>query len=277
MKQKRPHAALVLVTGVLLAALHFADLLLWTDTATGFAAAGPVWARLVLWAAALGLPYLPARRAAAQPAALSDTNLPLGLGMLVTGLLLAGSGALALPTARFVTQSPGLAQGYPTFAAWLDAALPLLAGAWLLVYGVRAMVGYGVRRHRLGHPLLAVGVPLCFLWRLVWRFQFVPASLYRMPCTLRVLSAAAALLFVTVLLKVFLVPGLPCGHTLFGAGTGCFLLCTCLELPQTLWEGVNGMLILPDLLAGLGFGALGVCGLVCAWAACGPDATETDE
>lgn len=277
MKQKRPHPLLLLAAGILLAALHTADLLLWTDTLTGFAAAGPVWARFVLWLAALGLPYLASRHAAAQPAALSDTNAPLGVALLATGLLLAAGGGLSLPAAQFVTRNPGLTQGYPLFAAWLDVILPVWAGVWLLVYGVRAMIGYGVRRHRLGGPLLAVAVPLCFLWKLVWRFQFVPASLYRLPCTLRVLSAVAALLFATVLLKVFLVPGLPCGHTLFAAGSGCFLLCTGLELPQTLWEAAHGMLTLPDLLGGLGFGALGLCGLVCAWAACGADATETDE
>ena len=276
MTQRRLHPGVLVAAGLLLAALHTADLLLWTDSYTGFAVAGPAWARFALWLAALGLPYLPARWSAAQPAALRDRNMPLGVAMMVTGLLLGGSGALALPTARFVARNPGLVQGYPPFAAVLDAALPLLAGLWLLVYGVRAMLGYGVQRQRLGGPLMAVVVPLCFLWRLVWRFQFVPAALYRLPCTLRVLSAVAALLFAVVLLKVFLVPGLSCGHTLFAAGAGCFLLCTGLELPQTIWEALNGMLVLPDLLAGLAFGALGVCGLLCAWAACGADAADTD-
>ena len=74
-----------------------------------------------------------------------------------------------------------------------------------------------------------------------------------------------------VLLKVFLVPGLPCGHTLFAAGTGAFLLCTGLELPQTLFEAAHGILVLPDLLTGIGIGLFGLCGLVCAWQACGEE------
>ena len=114
-------------------------------------------------------------------------------------------------------------------------------------------------------------LPLAFLWRLVWRFQFMPASLGRIPCTLRVLSAVAALLFAVVLLKVFLTPGLPCGHTLFAAGAGCFLLCTCIELPQTLFEAFNGMLTMPDLLTGLAMGVFGLCGLACTWAAAGEE------
>lgn len=277
MKQKRPYGVLLLLVGVALAAVDAADLCLWTDASTGFARSGSVWVRYVVWLAALLLPYLPARRAAPQPAALSDTNLPLGICMVFSGVLLAASGLVTFQTAWFVTQAPYLFTAYPLPAAWADAVTPLLGGVWLVVYGVRAFLGFGLRRGRLGHALAGVVLPVCLLWRLVWRFQFVPASLQRMPCTLRVLSAVAALLFAVVLLKVFLVPGLPCGHTLFAAGSGCFLLCTCLELVQTLFEAFHGMLVLPDLLTGLGIGLLGLCGFVCAWAACGPDAAEEEE
>ena len=51
--------------------------------------------------------------------------------------------------------------------------------------------------------------------------------------------------------------------TLYAAGTGAFLLCTGLELPQTLFEAARGMLTLPDLLTGIGIGLFGLCGLVC--------------
>lgn len=161
--------------------------------------------------------------------------------------------------------------GYPVWAAWADFLLPVFCGGWLLYYAVRAFSGFGMQRQRLGRPLLAGVVPLFFLWKLLWRFQFTPASLHRLPCSLRILSAAAALLLAVVLLKVFLVPGLPCGHTLFAAGTGAFLLCTGLELPQTLFEAARGMLVLPDLLTGIGIGLFGLCGLVCAWQACGEE------
>lgn len=276
MEAKRPHAGAVLLAGLALGAAHTADLLFWTDPATGFATAGPAGVRYAVWLAALLLPYLPARRAAAQPAALQGQNRPLGVCMLLAGVLLAAAGALTLPAAQAAAQQPELLQGYPPLVVWLDAVLPLLAGVWLAVYGVRACTGFGLARGRLAGALAAAVVPLCMLWRLVWRFQFVPASLARLPCTLRVLSAVAALLFAVVLLKPFATPGLPCGHTLYAAGSGCFLLCTGLELVQTLLEAARGMLAWPDLLAGLGIGALGLCGLVCAWAACGPDATDAD-
>lgn len=271
MKNKRFYAVLVLAVGIVLAVLHMADLLQWMDASTGFALRGSVWARYLPWLAALALPYLPARQVAAQPTELADTNLPLGCCMLMVGALLLGSGLLAVPTAQMIAAYPALHATTPVWTAWADVITPVLAGVWLLVYGWRALTGFGVRRQRLGSALPGLVLPVAFLWRLVWRFQFVPASLGRIPCTLRVLSAVAALLFAVVLLKVFLTPGLPCGHTLFAAGAGCFLLCTCAELPQTLFEACNGMLTLPDLLTGIGIGLFGLCGLVCAWEACGKE------
>ena len=262
MKNKHPHAVAVLVLGLAMAGLHLADLLLWSEADTGFAAAGSVWLRYIPWLAAFALPYLPARRAAAQPAGLQDTNKPLGVCMALTGAALLASGVAAGNTARYAILYPEVLSGScPVWAAWADLLLPIFAGAWLLNYAVRAFSGFGLQRQRLGSSLLAGAVPLVFLWRLIWRFQFAPASLCRMPCTLRVLSAAAALLLAVVLIKIFLVPGLPCGHTLYAAGTGAFLLCTGLELPQTLFEATRGMLTLPDLLTGIGIGLFGLCGL----------------
>ena len=264
--------ATLLVLGLAMAGLHLADLLLWSEADTGFAASGSVWLRYIPWLAAFALPYLPARRAAAQPAGLQDTNKPLGVCMALAGAALLASGVAAGNTARYAILYPEVLSGScPVWAAWADLLLPIFAGAWLLNYAVRAFSGFGLQRQRLGSSLLAGAVPLVFLWRLIWRFQFAPASLCRMPCTLRVLSAAAALLLAVVLIKIFLVPGLPCGHTLYAAGTGAFLLCTGLELPQTLFEAARGMLTLPDLLTGIGIGLFGLCGLVCAWEACGKE------
>ena len=244
MKNKHPNAIAVLALGLAMAGLHLADLLLWSDADTGFATAGSVWLRYIPWLAALALPYLPARRAAAQPAGLQDTCRPLGICMALTGAVLVAAGFSAVNVVIYAVQLPAFfSAGYPVWAAWADFLLPVFCGGWLLYYAVRAFSGFGMQRQRLGRPLLAGVVPLFFLWKLLWRFQFTPASLHR----------------------------LPCGHTLFAAGTGAFLLCTGLELPQTLFEAAHGMLVLPDLLTGIGIGLFGLCGLVCAWQACGEE------
>ena len=80
MQSKRFYAVLVLAAGIVLAALHV----------SGPAAVDGCFHRLCAarlgvgavsasWLAALALPYLPARRVAAQPTELTDTNLPPGL------------------------------------------------------------------------------------------------------------------------------------------------------------------------------------------------------
>ena len=50
MKNKHPHAAVVLVLGLAMAGLHLADLLLWSEADTGFAAV-----RSSIWAATASL------------------------------------------------------------------------------------------------------------------------------------------------------------------------------------------------------------------------------
>ena len=108
MQNKRFYAVLVLAAGIVLAALHVADLLQWMDASTGFALQASVWARYLPWLAALALPYLPARRVAAQPTELTDTNLPLGCCMLMTGALLLGSGLLSESSAQTISAYPEL-------------------------------------------------------------------------------------------------------------------------------------------------------------------------
>ena len=173
MKNKHPHAAVVLVLGLAMAGLHLADLLLWSEADTGFAAVGSVWLRYIPWLAAFALPYLPARRAAAQPAGLQDTNKPLGVCMALAGAALLASGVAAGNTARYAILYPEVLSGsYPVWAAWADLLLPIFAGAWLLNYAVRAFSGFGLQRQRLGSSLLAGAVPLIgWIVLLIWAFE----------------------------------------------------------------------------------------------------------
>ena len=131
MQNKRFYAVLVLAVGIVLAALHVADLLQWMDASTGFALQASVWARYLPWLAALALPYLPARRVAAQPTELTDTNLPLGCCMLMTGALLLGSGLLSVSSAQTISAYPELYATTPAWTAWADVITPVLAGPWL--------------------------------------------------------------------------------------------------------------------------------------------------
>ena len=126
MKNKHPHAAVVLVLGLAMAGLHLADLLLWSEADTGFAAAGSVWLRYIPWLAAFALPYLPARRAAAQPAGLQDTNKPLGVCMALSGAALLASGGAIRPGMPSCTRrySPGAVRPGPRGRTCCCRSLP---------------------------------------------------------------------------------------------------------------------------------------------------------
>ena len=163
MKNKHPHAAVVLVLGLAMAGLHLADLLLWSEADTGFAAAGSVWLRYIPWLAAFALPYLPARRAAAQPAGLQDTNKLLGVCMALAGAALLASGVAAGNTARYAILYPEVLSGScPVWAAWADLLLPIFAGAWLLNYAVRAFSGFGLQRQGWAAHCWRALCRLCF-------------------------------------------------------------------------------------------------------------------
>lgn len=263
--QHRPHVAVIAAAGAVLAATGWL-----AGGASDFVAAPMLACLCAVWLAALALPYLAGKRCAAQPAALADQCKPLGAAMAVTAVLLLAAGLKNLPTVLLLAKYRYLPVALkPTFAYVLDAVTLIFSALWLAVYAVRACTGYGIARSKAGSAAAALVMPLYFLWRLFWQFQIDPAALPRVSYTLSVLGGAAALLFAAALLKVFLTPGQPCGHTLFGAGTGCFLLCSCAGTVQTLRQ--LSALTAAEVYGNLALSALGVCGLICAVAACGKD------
>lgn len=261
MRQNKPYALVVLLVGAVIAVAQTLDVLFGRDAA-GFAVVGPYWARLTAWLLAMLLPYVMTDRVTAQPEALEDRCPPLGVAMLVTAAFWVAAGLAA--AGRLGLDGPLL--------GWTNLLLPLGAGLWLLYYGVRAFGGYSIRRGNLGSAYVGLILPLYVGWQLVYQFEVEPASMQRLSSSLQVLYTAAALLFAAALLKVFLTPGHPCGNTLFTAGSGCFLLCTAAGLPQTVVAILRGRLELTQALTALGFAALGVCGIICAFATMGPDA-----
>ena len=263
--QHRPHGAVIAAAGVLLAVTGWP-----AGRAAGFVSVPLMWDLCAAWLAALGVPYLAGRRCAAQPAALADQCKPLGAAMAVCAVLLLASGFMNLqPALAVVRYGYAIGAAKPAFALVLDAATPIFSALWLTVYAVRACTGYGIARGKPGSAAVGLVMPLYILWRLFWQFQIDPAALPRVQYTLTVLGSVAALLFAAALLKVFLTPGQSCGHTLFGAGTGCFLLCSCAGTVQTLLR--LGSLTASEVFGNLALSALGVCGLVCAVAACGEE------
>ena len=261
--RRRFFLSLALCLALLL--LRVADLALCTDPATGFVRDSGFALRLAAPLAAALVNWLLARKAAPRPAALLGACPPLGYCLLATGV--------ALGAAAFLYWGdPLAARRYGVVLVVLFCACGALSAVWFLRFGVRAFAPLAEPTAPLPGTLNTLAGAAFFLCALVLRFTVEAASVQRLGCTLRVLSAVMALVFLLSLFRVFLTPGLPVGKKLYAAGFNAFLFCTCHELPQAAFEWAWGALPLSGLAAALVFGLLGAAGLVCAFYASGPAA-----
>ena len=238
--------------------LRILDLAFFTDPATGFVTNGFYFARIALPLVAVALSYLASGGVARRPRALLGPCTGLGICLLLLTAALAATALLSLPELLF-----------GSVTALIGAVAALLSALWPLLWGVRALGPLPAPTRTLPPTLAALPGPAFFLWTMINRFAVAPASVMRLGCTLGVLSAAAALLFLAMVLRVFLTPGLPVGHAVFAAGMIAFMLCTCHELPQTVFAFFHGGATMAELAASLAMGLWGVAGLVCAWYATG--------
>lgn len=266
-----PARRLSFVCGLLLClltgALRAADLLLWTDPATGFARVGGLWLRAAVLAAAALLLALLSRRASRRPLAPLQTCLTLPATLTLTAVALGANagrvllgGDLPIHFAALRDLGPAYLWLMLTNSGLLTALLALLAGIWCVWAALRCLRG--------GPPAPAAGglaVLPWFAWVAIERFLAAPAAVSRLPATTRVLCAGAALVFIAALLRLLYVPAQPKGQTLFFAGMLCFLGGACLELPQVLLTADG------QLLEALAMAGLGLTGLAGAWYATGPE------
>ena len=137
-----------------------------------------------------------------------------------------------------------------------------------MLWGVRAFGPLADPTRPLPYTLTSLPGTTFFLWVMIDRFAVAPASVMRLGSTLRVMSAAAALLFLAMVLRVFLTPGLPVGHAVFAAGMIAFMMCTCHELPRR-YSSFSRQRHRPSAGGRVGMGIWGLAGLVCAWYATG--------
>ena len=135
----RNYVAGVLTAGILLGALRWADLALWTDLDTGLVTAGPVWARYLALALVAGLALLAGGLPGASAAAVERPRtrgaaLALSLPAFAAGALYLAQGVLDLLGAAGV---PALAHG----------ALGVLCALWLECLGQHWLLA-GLRSQR---------------------------------------------------------------------------------------------------------------------------------
>ena len=104
-----------------------------------------------------------------------------------------------------------------------------------------------------------------FYLQTVLRFVERPSSLYRIIPVVDILSALSALLFVTALLRALYLPDSShAARILCRSGLLAFFFCTCLALPQTVWQYAQSTETFHSLVLAAGFGCLGLTGAACA-------------
>ena len=262
-----------LAVSLLLGAARAADLFLNTDTATGFLLSGSVWTRywlmapvvILAWLAGL---YVPRKQACGlRPGA---------------GVWMSGVNFVFVPLA-FCSELYGFLTvlnvlfGTPEQAGRHQTAERILLGqladvtraALFVVFGVWCLLVFFENRARekRGGWMLYLGVAgsAAFYLHTVVRFVEQPASLYRILPAVEIFSALAPLLFVTALLRALYLPGgVGTAPALSRCGLLAFFFCTCLALPQAVWQGMNGVDTPVSFPLAITLGCTGLLGAACA-------------
>ena len=193
----RNYVAGVLTAGILLGALRWADLALWTDLDTGLVTAGPVWARYLALALVAGLALLAGELPGASAAAVERPRtrgaaLALSLPAFAAGALYLIQGGLDLLGGTGPAGAVHGALGV-LCALWLEC----LGQHWLLA-GLRSQ-----RRSASAPPPAWLGVlgSLVFVWDVLASFMTNGSSWHRTIPTSAVWQQLAALLLLGALLR----------------------------------------------------------------------------
>ena len=265
---KRAVTALAALVCIAAGVVRGLDLSAYNDWATGFVTWGSVWARYGVLAGVLAVVGVAALVQRRGPFRLTAPRRGLGVYGLLASVVFAawaGSQAMRLWPAR-------------DWFGLVQAGLFFLTGVWLLLAGMAHL------SEDLQPPtrsaLLGVAATLGFYLLTVRRFGFAPSSVQRIGPTVEVFSALLALLFSTALVRLLYVGRVRSARWLYFLGLAAFLLCSCLELPQTVLSWRNGAADLTDAALSVLPALIGLAGLGAAWAVSGrreEEAPDGDE
>lgn len=275
MRQIRCTGALVF--SLLLGMARAVDLMLNTDAETGFLRFGSIGPRyalllacllLILWAGhrvPAGRPCGLRPAAAAWMRGANPLLVPLAFCCELYGFLFLLNRIFGVPiqttTGRHAMDDLRLFY-LRRLADGVRAALFVLFGVWCLLLFFENLTRMPWGRWMLTFGILSSTV---FYLHTVLRFIERPSSLYRTAPVVDILSALSALLFVTALLRALYLPdSFYAARILCRSGLLAFFFCTCLALPQTVWQYAWGAETLVSLILAVGLGCLGLAGAVCA-------------
>lgn len=234
------------------------SLFLWTDPVSGFATAGSTGLRyfamllpvLLAWTAGRTVSEkqrFPAAVCAPWLTAVAAASVVYGVVLILSVF----SGAQIPSSSHHMTIGLAL---LGDLAELLLAVLFLLFGLWAVLLRWNKSFGDGMLYLGvLGSAAFFLHTVLCFLVR--------PASVYRIPPAVEILAALAALLFVTAYLRAHYMPWRQGSvRAVCRNGLLAFFFCTCLALPQAVWQAVSGVGSIQDVLLAILLGLTGIWG-----------------
>ena len=262
---KRFATLLVLLVCALAGGARWIDLTQYTDPATGFVTMGPLWVRYAVIGGALVLCALAALLLApTRPGYLQHRCVPTGISCILCSMLFA-----LLSGTRLAVFGQLARVDQVLCVLWLCTAL------WLLLAALSRF--WQQTSPPTGSALWGLLGTLSLYLLTVMRFGFKPSGLVRIAPTVQVFSALMALLFINVFVRALYLPRVKCGRWLYFTGCGAFLLCTCLELPQSIRFWQLGSISAHELGISIGLALLGLLGGVSAVAAAGGEASQPEE
>lgn len=270
---KRNACLAALAACIAAGAVRFWDLTSNSEAWTGFVTRGSVWLRYGVLAL-LVICFFALSKLVRTQRTLAELALPQPPLLAVTAVCALFSGGLGVQYAVeqfvFPSTSLGHAEGGAALLAFA-LGLRLAFALSMMLFGVWCAL-LALRRQPLC-PKAGVARVLGFFGVVAFcvlpllRYAENPASVSRILRILPICSALAAMLFVVKLLGTLCVTLTPArrGEVAF-AGLCAFLLCTCVELPQLLWQMQAANVTPLELATGATLGLLGCVGAAMALA-----------
>ncbi len=237
---KRKWCAFLIILSIATGVLRLADLLLLSEEGTGFVLWGSVWLRYIIIAIAIFIIYAVSRMQSIKSEIKAINLSPLLLVAIGTISAVAAISCTSyavrqfvLPTTSFGHALGGGAMLVVAFVVRLLLALTLFTFALFCILLANYKKNVIFEKNYLRTLGLIGAVAFCIIPIIM--YSQTPASISRIVYILNVCSALSALVFVTVLLGVmFKKPFNAQKSQIAASGLVCFLMCTCILLPQTL-------------------------------------------
>ncbi len=255
---------LLLLIGVGVSILRGIDLAKFTDPSSGLVIEGSVWLRYSAVGVLLLLSFAASFMAQKRPVKFERSSIGFGFFALALSAVFTIETILRLATA-LQNQIPKIS--FMGISALLSAEcllgfLGLITAIWFALFGISLLS----KPYKLpiGGVYLAIAGSFGFYMHLILRFSTNDSSYHHFATTMRIFTIAAALAFLTILIRGIFFSENKVGRKTFFFGLIAFYVCTCLELPEAIFAFDSGKTNFGSFMFSLCLAGVGLLGAICA-------------